>query len=145
MHNTKSILIFEDDIDLASQWSETFKEKGLKVHHAITVDEAVTYCNQIQFDAIVMDIFLADKVGNLLPKGGLTLMSYLRNTSLEKVPAWGATVPVIVVTAANATFGFDPLLNAKAVGGSKAVEVLRKPFLPKLLYSKIMKLLEDSV
>ncbi len=145
MDKKRSVLIFEDDLDLAMQWAQTFRDKGLIVHHAITVDEAVTYCNQFQFDIIVMDIFLADDEGNLLPRGGLTLMSYLRNTSLNKIPAWGVTVPVIVVTAASANYGFDPFLNTKAVGGSLGVEVLRKPFLPEFLYSKIQSLIDESM
>lgn len=141
MSRKKSVLIFEDDIDLASQWLDTLSKKGINACHALSVDEAIGYCSQQKFDAVVLDIFLADNQGKLLPRGGITLMSYLRNPSLEKIPQWGATVPVLVVSGAIANMGFDPVLNAKAMGGSHHVDVLRKPFQPELLYDKLMELI----
>ena len=139
-----SVLIFEDNIDLASQWAQFFKREGITVRHAMTVDEAVTYCNQIEFDAIVLDIFFKNSAGKLMPRAGITLLSYIRNTSLEKIPKWGATVPVVAVTGATAKMGFDPLLNAKSIGGYRSIEVLRKPFKPIVLHDVMIDLIKKS-
>lgn len=141
-NKTQSVLIFEDDIDLAFQWTNYLKKRGMDVHHAMNVDEAVNFCAQIKFDFVILDMFLADADGNLIPRGGITMLTYLRNTPLKKVPAWGATVPIIVVTGANPKRGFDPLSNAKAVGGTRSTLFLRKPFKPEVLYSKIQRLME---
>lgn len=139
-----SILILEDNIDLASQWMHFFRKEGMTVRHAMTVDEAVIHCNQINFDAIVLDIFLKNSEGKLMPRAGITLLSYIRNTSLEKIPKWGATVPIVIVTGASAKLGFDPLLNAKSIGGSRSTEVLRKPFKPIVLHDMLMDLIKNN-
>lgn len=138
-----SILILEDDIDLAGQWIRTFSSKGMTVYHALTVDEAVIYCNQTKIDAIVLDIFLKDSTGKLMARAGITLLSYLRNPSLEKVPEWGKTVPIVVVTGAEAKLGYDPLSNARAIGGNWGISVLRKPFTPKILYAILMDMVKE--
>ncbi len=138
-----SVLIFEDDLDLARQWTKYFEEKNMIVNHALSVDEAIAYCNQTEYDAIILDIFLKDSEGKLIPRAGFTLLSYIRNSSLEKVPQWGVTVPIIVVTGTANNLGFDPLKNAKSVYSSEATDVLRKPFKPEVLYSKLTQMIKN--
>ncbi|WP_010178194.1 response regulator [Aquimarina agarilytica] len=140
----KHVLIFEDDIDLASQWVRKFKKEGMVPCHAINIDEAVSYCNQMEFDAVVLDIFLVDEKGNFLPQGGLTLISYLRNSSLGKVPEWGKEVPVVIVTGAIVSGGFDPVSNIKSLGGSYKVDSLNKPFTPDELFETIEKVIKTE-
>ncbi len=134
-----SILIFEDDMDLATQWATSLRERGMDVDHAMSVDEAVEYCNQKQYDALVIDVFVEDEEGNFLPKAGYTLLSYLRNTSLEKVPKWSGEVPVLSVTGSQVIMGYDILDYAKSLGANAT---LRKPFSTEELYLRIVEIIK---
>lgn len=134
-----SVLIFEDDMDLARQWTQILEKNSMSVKHAMTVDAAETYCSQIKFDVIIIDVFIKDPSGNLVPRAGYTLLSYMRNTSLEKIPKWGGTVPIIVVTGSPTVNGYDPLSYAMSMGANGT---LRKPFKPEELYFKILILLD---
>jgi len=142
-NNTFKVLIFEDDQDLVNQWIKTFKQNGLIVEHAMNVEEAIEHCNQTQFDAIVLDICITDNNGELVNRGGFTLLSSLRNTGMKKTPPWAATVPVLVVTGYNSIekMGFDPLFSAKALGGQHITETYRKPFKPEALYQELIALI----
>ncbi len=136
-----SILIFEDDIDLARQWMLTLRNEGLTINHALTVEEALAYCASTQYDAVVSDIFLHDATGKPLPRGGYTLINYLRNTGLKKMPEWYATVPIVAVTGSPIIQGFDALALAKGMG---ATALMRKPFKPIDLVEKLVAILEGQ-
>lgn len=135
-----SILIFEDDIDLAKQWTAALEKKNMQVAHAMTVDSALEFCNLRKFDAIILDVFLQDQYGNFLPKAGYTLLSYLRNTSLDKAPEWGATIPVLAVTGSPVIMGYDILSYAKSL---KAQGTMRKPFSIDVLYESLINIIEN--
>lgn len=136
------ILIFEDDLDLADQWKSALQKKGMDIKHASNVDAALHYCNQIQFDAIILDVFIKDVNGNLIPKAGYTLLGYLRNTSLEKVPLWGGTVPVLAVTGSPVIMGYDILSYARSMD---VQGTLRKPFSTEMLHSKLIGILDPTL
>lgn len=138
--SNRYVLVFEDDIDLALQWVKVFKDQGMVVEHATTVDEAIIYCKQKEFDAVVLDIFVLDSDGNFVPRAGFTLLSYLRSRALGKIPEWGLKVPVLAVTGAKSVMGYDALIYAESMG---ATSTLRKPFKPDVLYSKILELIEN--
>lgn len=139
-HKACSILIFEDDMDLAKQWIFALRQKNMIVKHATTVDAALEFCKKTAFDAIILDVFLQDEFGNFLPKAGYTLLSYLRNTSLQKTPEWGGTVPVLAVTGSPVIMGYDILSYAKSMN---AQGTLRKPFTTDVLYETLIDIIEN--
>jgi len=120
------ILILEDDIDLASQWSEALIECSHIVIVAIDVKEANNIIRSEQFDLIIVDFFIRKPHG-LLKEGGLTLISRLRIPRPPDDHDWGKTVPILSVTGSRPLGpGFDPLVSAMALGSDRG---LRKPFL----------------
>lgn len=134
-----SILIFEDDIDLALQWRASFESKNIEVQHAASLDEAKAYCQQQSFDLIVCDMFIQDNDGKLLRQGGFSFIHYLRGTSLEHRPNWGLKVPILVVSGAGLVkqtsfLGMIQKLNR--------VTALKKPVEPADLVAKVLDILK---
>lgn len=134
-----SVLIFEDDMDLARQWKQAFHQEGIVAEHAWSFDEAKAHCRKKKFDAIVCDVFIRDNSGQPIPQAGLTFVSSLRQ-GLQDMPAWGKQVPILAVTGARNVTGFDPLSLMKSLGGAA---VMRKPFQPQELVGKIWTLILD--
>ena len=93
----KSILIFEDDLDLANQWSELFLAKGYKVNYTLSFKEALDLCIKTRYDLIICDIFII-KDNHLSGFGGISLIQHLRNGNLRL--DWTKKVPIIMVSGA---------------------------------------------
>jgi len=91
----KSILIFEDDIDLALQWSELFTLENYSVTYTSNYKEALELCKKKKYDLILCDIFIFDN-NQLSGFGGITLIQRLRRGIMEL--DWTETVPIIIVS-----------------------------------------------
>lgn len=130
-HPQTSILIFEDDLDLAWQWRDELKAKGYHVDHVWKAEAAKRLCRERRYNLIICDIFLRDQVGTIIPEGGVSLIYNLRLKASQDLPKWTRKVPIIVVTASNSFFGIDPLHPLRNFEG---ISLLRKPIpSPKLM------------
>ena len=134
-----SILIFEDDIDLALQWRVSFESKNIEVQHAASLDEAKAHCQQQSFDLIVCDMFILGDEGQLLRQGGFSFIHYLRGTSLEHRPSWGLKVPILVVSGAGLVKQTSFLDMIQKLN---RVTALKKPIEPADLVAKVLDMLK---
>lgn len=132
-----SILILEDDFDLAQQWRDALNAAHMDVYLVSNFEQAVLACKQREFDAFVVDVFLKNDKGELASQAGLTFLSALR-TGLRDMPEWGKEVPILMVSGAAVVNNFDVLELTKNLGST---EVLRKPFGP----SKLAEVLKDLI
>lgn len=142
MNNQESkytVLIFEDDIELALDWKSEFSANGIAVEHAWDLDNAMSLCCKKKFDAIICDVFIRDGSGKYQDKAGFSLISHLRYT-INGAPTWGVDVPIIVVTGAPVLVGFDVLTFTESMN----TVGMRKPFSPSDLVEKVKKALEES-
>jgi len=129
------ILIMEDDLDLALQWSAALRAEGFACTLAQSRPEAEQACEMAEFDAVVVDVFIKDDQGNYTADGGFTLVSRLRMPALGGTPAWGQTVPIVIVTGAAPAAGVDALEYGLHLGANAA---LRKPFPPQALVNQLL-------
>lgn len=130
-----TVLIFEDDRDLALQWKTALEAENLSVRHAAHIEEAKAYCQQQIFDLIICDVFIQDMNGLLLRQGGFSFLHFLRGTSFEHRPEWGASVPVVVVSGAALVREYSFLEFTKQFTG---VTALKKPIEPESLVTHIL-------
>lgn len=135
-----SVLIFEDDMELALDWKSELEKKGIAAEHFWNLGNAMARCNEKKFDVIISDIFIKDPMGNLKAEAGVTFVSRLRY-GLKGAPEWGKTVPVIAVTGSLISFGFDVLQLAKINGETIG---MRKPFKVSELVKKVELLLSEK-
>lgn len=133
-----SVLIFEDDLDLARQWKYAFEPEGVDTVHAWSVDAVLSLCQSARYDAIVCDLFLEDPLGKPIPRAGITLLNYLKYPSLHGLPSWTRSVPIVAVTGSPKTRGFDVLALADGTGASA---VMRKPFKPAALVQQVLSMI----
>lgn len=138
----RSVLIFEDDHDLAKQWISALEAREITALHTASIEGFLQTCAQRAFDALVCDIFVRDANGYLENQGGLSLISYCRNSILGKTPAWAQEVPIIAITGAARVNDFDILQMADSIGAST---LLRKPITPEALASIVCEQIDHSL
>ena len=134
-----AVLIFEDDLDLASQWKDEFDRREILAEHANSISLAKAFCNRQRFDLVITDIFLKDMSGRILPEGGITLLQYMRQPELRQFPAWCADIPKIGITGAPVFNEHDVLKLAEDFGCSFTA---RKPFTPDYLVDLAIEIIE---
>lgn len=118
------ILILDDDRVLCRQWQAALQECNHSVDVAMNVVEAEAIAGQINFDLVIVDMFIRDQNGDLSNEGGLTFLAKLfRKQQMENAP-----IPKrLAVTGATQSqfFNYDPLEGAKTM---QVDATLRKPF-----------------
>ncbi|MEM8611790.1 MAG: response regulator [Cyanobacteria bacterium P01_H01_bin.105] len=72
-----TVLIFEDDMPLASYWRKTLEAKNHSVYCCAKVQDALEIATTIQPDLVVMDMMIKQD-GQFIPEGGLTLLTHLK-------------------------------------------------------------------
>ncbi len=87
-----SLLLVEDDQDLADVLTERFRHRGIDVHHARTAELALTMCGRLVPDLLVLDVMLPHQ-------DGYSLVSQLRRDSRFH------GIPLAVYTACDLTQG----------------------------------------
>lgn len=138
----------EDDRDLLNQWALAFSGVGAEVARSASRSEAEALLNETEFDALVTDIFVETGGGVVSGEGGLLLIGHVRNPGLGFTPDWAKTMPIVAVTATQASRvthaqtspTFDPL-NFASGGG--ADNTMRKPFEPQELVTLVIRLIES--
>ena len=127
----KTILILEDQLELASYWREAIEEAGYRVVHAPKMEDATSFLSVNHIDIIVTDMLIRNEDDELQPTGGLTLLSHI-NLSGEKPPK------IIAVSGAHPAL--HVLKHAQSMGADRCIA---KPFAPAELISVISELLNE--
>lgn len=143
------VLIMEDDRDLLSQWVLAFSGVGVEATSSTSRSEAEDRLNAERFDALVTDIFVESGGVVTSGEGGLLLIGHVRNPGLGFTPEWARKIPIVAVTATQASKvthaqtspTFDPL-NFASGGGADSV--MRKPFEPQELVTLVISMIESS-
>ncbi|QDU80035.1 DNA-binding transcriptional regulator TorR [Polystyrenella longa] len=73
----KTILILEDDIDLANHWQTWLEEAGYRVLHESDAAGAVAIVDSIEVDLVISDIFIGSHETGFSKQGGLSLLSHI--------------------------------------------------------------------
>jgi len=142
INNTESkysVLIFEDDFTLATEWKDVLTEIGFDVEHSWDVKDALNLCEQIKFDIIICDIFIKDNYGQLKAHAGINLILRMRRQP-DGPLSWGRDVPILVVTGASIALG--PVVHDN-IKNMKTSMFLRKPFTTSQLVEKIQEIISE--
>ncbi len=127
-----TILICEDDISLAAYWRQLLEAERHTVYCSETAAEALALTEKISPDLIITDMMFK-KNGNFFPKGGLTLLSGLRNRMQ-------LSTPVICVSGYRPSrYNPMPAIEFAKVMGSDLA--LYKPISPRKLINTVHELL----
>lgn len=111
----KTVLLLEDDFDLASHWKELLEELGHGVIHVTDTESAIKAFEESEVDLVISDILIRSPEGKASRSGGLSLLSHINLSSKSK--------PKIL-----AVSGAHPQLNVlKHATAMKADRTLTKP------------------
>jgi DNA-binding NtrC family response regulator len=124
-----TILIIEDDQQLASSLKHLMETEGYEVVVATNTDPALASAKEIKPDLVITDLQLAGPKG-LDATAGLTLISALQAARPQ--------LPVILMTAHHST---ETAIEATKLG---AYDYILKPFDPPVLLDLIEKAIESS-
>jgi two-component system OmpR family response regulator len=118
-----SILLVDDDLELASEMMSDLMLRGYRVAHAATAPAALTQARQGGFDLLVIDRMLAGE-------DGLVVLQTLRAESMAK--------PILVLSALGSP---DDRIRGLRAGGD---DYLTKPFVREELAARIEALLRRA-
>lgn len=79
----KTVMIMEDQLELASYWREILEDAGYGVLHARNIDDAASFLAVDEIDVVVTDILIRDNDQELKASGGLSLLAHI-NLHVEK-------------------------------------------------------------
>lgn len=131
------VLLLEDDIELAIDYSEYLTAAGFAVTVARSGADALHLAAGERFDVAVVDMFIR-KAGQLVPDGGLSLIFKLRNSSGLRTPR---NVPVLAISGSALTRTEpSPLQAAMTVG---ATSTMVKPIDAFELVDEVNRLVSD--
>ena len=128
----KTVLIMEDQLELASYWREFLEEAGYRVVHAPQMQDATSFLYVDEIDVIVTDMLIRDEDKELQASGGLTLLSHI-NLHVENKPK------IIAVSGAHPDL--HVLKHAASMGADHCI---CKPFTSDELLSVISDLLKEE-
>ncbi len=111
----KTLLILEDDTELAINWQLALEAAGYTVRHAADTEEAIRIVDEGGIDLVISDLLIRDVHQQPRNTGGLTLLSHIKLWMTDKPP-------VIAVSGTSAQLN---LLDY--AGQMEADVVLRKP------------------
>lgn len=123
----RRILIVEDDFELAREWTEVLEATHYDCDIAANTTEADTACRNVQYDAVIVDMFFKDRNGNVSSEGGLTFITRLRLPTLADTPRWGERVPIIAVTGSSGIV--DARTHARNAGADRSFQKPIDPFI----------------
>jgi DNA-binding NtrC family response regulator len=110
----KRVLIMEDNISLAIEWTNAFELNNCQVSLSSNVAEAILFLETEPFDLLVTDLFVDEG------ENGLQLISHISKTANH-------AVPIIAVTGAKlAKLDKNIFLETARIFG--AASVIQKPF-----------------
>lgn len=73
----KTILIVEDERQLAAMWQRALEAEGHRVVHEVSLDGAIGALDEISFDVVVCDIVMESSDEDRRAAGGLAVMAYI--------------------------------------------------------------------
>lgn len=101
-----SILYLEDDPRAALHTEASLVNAGHVLSLASDVDQALSLCENYEFDLIIADLFIFDG-RRLAAEGGYTLIRRLRSTTIEE-RRWWKTVPILALSSGlGSNFGVE--------------------------------------
>lgn len=118
-----SILLVDDDLDLALGTTRELSRRGYQIFHAATGPDGLTQARRRAFDLMILDRMLAGE-------DGLALLKILRGESMAQ--------PVLILSAMD---GVDDRVTGLNAGGD---DYLVKPFAMNELVARIEALLRRS-
>jgi PAS domain S-box-containing protein len=89
-HVQKTVLLVEDDLDLARVFAASFDRQGVQIVHAATGGEAIEFSQKVAPDLVVLDLVLPDM-------DGYRVIDWLKDHDMLR------SVPVVVYSAAEPT------------------------------------------
>lgn len=137
--NTQSILLFEDDADLAMQWKQAFSKAGFQVYRANTVENALSVLSQHHIDALICDMFIIEDNENVSNQGGITLLHQLHDTPISVSKSSDLDILKIAVSGCSDLISHTLRRICKNMG---CQEFLLKPILPNELVEIVQKHLQ---
>lgn len=126
-------LIVDDDKDLLEVLSDIFNNAGFKVVTAIDGLDATFKFSNENFDIIITDI-------RMPKKDGIKFVQYIQATEAQKMMKAGVSMkptPIILISASVE----DYRVEIEVLGN---IEILPKPFTPKMVMEKVLNLLEKK-
>lgn len=130
-----SILLVEDDFELAMHTLYAFEAVGLRVVHETTVERAIRTLGESEFDVVITDMVIQDEKGELNVFGGLLIVAY---AALQK----GASPKLIALSGANWQTEYSSALSSlRDFGPSR---VLRKPVSAQVLVQRTQELIREK-
>ena len=127
-----TILIIDDDPDIAEAMRIVLEKQGYSVQAAKDSEEAMEQLKATRPDLVIMDVMM-----NSLREG------FVLSRALKEDPKY-KHIPILMVTAAKEKIGID----FKPAAGDEAwlpvEEFLEKPVEPELLLNKVKELLHES-
>lgn len=128
----KIVLILEDDVRLGASWQAALEGAGYRVIREVLAENAIEVLKTEPVDLMITDMLIRTPHGKITPKGGLSVIAYIR---LHMVPG----PPIIVATGASPDLNIDK--HAEAL---RANLVLEKPLKVETLLEHAARLLDGS-
>ena len=129
MTERKTILLVDDDFDLAEQMKFWIEKEGYDVIYAGSEREANEILDEKKFDLALLDLMMENKDSGFV-------LAY-------KIKKMDKNIPVIIVTAVTRDTGMEFLLDSKEdKSWIKADEIIQKCIRPEQLTKKKKKYLE---
>ena len=128
----KTVLIMEDQAELASYWREHLENAGYNVIHASDFEDAVELLKTREVQVVVSDMLIRDDDDRPSKTGGLSLLSHLR---LHVNP------PPKTIAVSGAHPQLNILRHAELL---QADECIVKPFTAEALVEKVEELLQGG-
>lgn len=135
------ILIMEDDYDQAFLLSEFLSGRGHRVSTTDSGQKALASLNEEKHDLLITDIFIR-KGGQMVPDGGLLLISRLRFPGNVGDKAWMRSLPIIAITGGASLPGQSNLMETLKDFG--ADRTFAKPLELRKLGVAVSELLRNS-
>jgi PAS domain S-box-containing protein len=128
-----TILIVEDDRDLAWHWQEALEKENFRVVHETSLQHAIDALDEIAFDLVITDIAIEGGFSGLSVAGGLAVISYI---SLNLDPQ-----PKVIATSG---LEDNAVLVEQGFTNVDSLRALRKPFAVEALISVVKEILQED-
>jgi PAS domain S-box-containing protein len=128
----KTVLIIEDNAELASHWQFAFERHEIHVIHETAYEQAIEVLGQTPVDLVITDIELPSVKGELFDFAGLAILSYIA-LQVEHTPK---------VIAVSGTTNTQPT-NKPFAHLLSCAQLLQKPFEVQTLVTLGLQLLDE--
>ena len=127
----KTVLIMEDQLELATFWREALEDAGYRVLYASKMEDAASFLYTDDIDVVVTDMLIRGSDNEIQPSGGLSLLSHI-NLHVDHPPK------IIAVSGAHPDL--HVLKHAESMGADRCIG---KPITPEELLATVSELSEE--